>query len=442
MQATLRTNFYQRGRGRGSRRATCPSSSTRRRIPGPAAAEAEVRDLRLQSARRGRAPAHGRGRARRHPLVRPARGFPHRGPRPDEGAERQEHAHRAGRRQGRLRRQAPAADRHARGGAGRGGRLLPDLHPRPARPHRQHRRRHASCRRAQVVRRDGDDPYLVVAADKGTATFSDIANAISADYGFWLGDAFASGGSAGYDHKKMGITARGAWECVKRHFREMGIDTQKTDFTVAGIGDMSGDVFGNGMLLSRHIRLLAAFDHRHIFLDPDPDPAVSFAERAAAVRAAALELGRLRPQEALARRRRLRARREVDRAVGGGARAARHAKRRARRPTRSSAPSCACRSTCCGTAASAPTSRRATRRNAEVGDRTNDAVRINGRELQGQGGRRRRQPRPVAARPGRIRARRRSPQHRLHRQLRRRQHLRRRGQHQDPAQPAGRRAAS
>jgi glutamate dehydrogenase len=130
-----------------------------------------------------------------------------------------------------------------------------------------------------VVRRDGDDPYLVVAADKGTATFSDIANAISADYGFWLGDAFASGGSAGYDHKKMGITARGAWECVKRHFREMDIDTQKTGFTVAGIGDMSGDVFGNGLLLSRHIRLQAAFDHRHIFLDPNPDAAVSFAER-------------------------------------------------------------------------------------------------------------------------------------------------------------------
>jgi glutamate dehydrogenase len=132
---------------------------------------------------------------------------------------------------------------------------------------------------AQVLRRDADDPYLVVAADKGTATFSDIANAIAAEYGFWLGDAFASGGSAGYDHKKMGITARGAWECVKRHFREMGTDTQKTAFTVAGIGDLSGDVFGNGMLLSRHIRLQAAFDHRHIFLDPDADPAASFAER-------------------------------------------------------------------------------------------------------------------------------------------------------------------
>jgi glutamate dehydrogenase len=130
-----------------------------------------------------------------------------------------------------------------------------------------------------VRRYDGDDPYLVVAADKGTATFSDIANDIATDYGFWLGDAFASGGSVGYDHKAMGITARGAWESVKYHFREMGIDTQSQDFTVVGIGDMSGDVFGNGMLLSEHIRLVAAFDHRHIFLDPDPDAATSYAER-------------------------------------------------------------------------------------------------------------------------------------------------------------------
>ena len=130
-----------------------------------------------------------------------------------------------------------------------------------------------------VRRLDEDDPYLVVAADKGTATFSDYANAISQEYGFWLDDAFASGGSAGYDHKAMGITARGAWESVKRHFREMGVNTQAADFTVAGIGDMSGDVFGNGMLLSRHIKLLAAFDHRHIFLDPAPDPETSFKER-------------------------------------------------------------------------------------------------------------------------------------------------------------------
>src|SRR5262249_48186536 len=131
-----------------------------------------------------------------------------------------------------------------------------------------------------VVRHDGDDPYLVVAADKGTATFSDIANAISIAYGFWMGDAFASGGSAGYDHKAMGITARGAWESVKRHFRDLDHDTQAQDFTVVGVGDMSGDVFGNGMLLSHHIRLVAAFDHRHIFIDPDPDAATSFAERA------------------------------------------------------------------------------------------------------------------------------------------------------------------
>ncbi len=130
-----------------------------------------------------------------------------------------------------------------------------------------------------VVRHDEDDPYLVVAADKGTATFSDLANEVASEYGFWLGDAFASGGSEGYDHKAMGITARGAWESVKRHFRELDVDTQTEEFTVVGIGDMSGDVFGNGMLLSPHIRLVAAFDHRHIFIDPQPDAAVSYAER-------------------------------------------------------------------------------------------------------------------------------------------------------------------
>jgi len=130
-----------------------------------------------------------------------------------------------------------------------------------------------------VVRHDGDDPYLVVAADKGTATFSDIANGISREYGFWLDDAFASGGSAGYDHKGMGITARGAWEAVKRHFREIGTDIQKQPFTCIGVGDMSGDVFGNGMLLSPQTRLLGAFDHRHIFCDPTPDAAKGLAER-------------------------------------------------------------------------------------------------------------------------------------------------------------------
>ncbi|UVJ38323.1 NAD-glutamate dehydrogenase [Arthrobacter sp. CJ23] len=132
---------------------------------------------------------------------------------------------------------------------------------------------------SDVVRHDGDDSYLVVAADKGTATFSDTANGLAAEYGFWLGDAFASGGSVGYDHKAMGITARGAWESVKRHFSELDLDTQSEEFTVVGVGDMSGDVFGNGMLLSRHIRLVAAFDHRHIFLDPTPDAAASYTER-------------------------------------------------------------------------------------------------------------------------------------------------------------------
>ncbi|NWC08161.1 NAD-glutamate dehydrogenase [Pseudomonas agarici] len=132
---------------------------------------------------------------------------------------------------------------------------------------------------ANVVRHDDDDPYLVVAADKGTATFSDIANGIAIDYGFWLGDAFASGGSAGYDHKKMGITAKGAWVGVQRHFRERGINVQEDSVTVVGVGDMAGDVFGNGLLMSDKLKLVAAFNHLHIFIDPNPDPATSFAER-------------------------------------------------------------------------------------------------------------------------------------------------------------------
>jgi glutamate dehydrogenase len=241
----------------------------------------------------------------------------------------------------------------------------------------------------QVVRRDGDDPYLVVAADKGTATFSDIANAISADYGFWLGDAFASGGSAGYDHKKMGITARGAWECVKRHFREMGIDIQKQEFTASGIGDMSGDVFGNGMLLSRHIRLQAAFDHRHIFLDPDPQPAVSFAERA---RLFALPRSSWDDYD----------RKKLSRGGGVYARAAKsiplsaEARAMLGLDGAAHAPNDVIRAILrmpvgllwnggIGTYVKA-----SDERNAEVGDRTNDALRINGREVKakvvGEGG--------------------------------------------------------
>ena len=244
---------------------------------GHARPPAPVRDLRLLPAGRGRAPALRRRRPRRPALERPAAGLPHRDPRPGQGPGREERRDRAGRGQGRVRR-APA-----RGGQRRGRRLLQDVHLRAARRHRQPRRqpdgRSATVPPPDVVRHDGDDSYLVVAADKGTAKFSDIANEVAASYGFWLGDAFASGGSVGYDHKAMGITARGAWESVKRHFRELGVDTQAEEFTVVGIGDMSGDVFGNGMLLSPHIRLVAAFDHRHVFVDPDPDAARGFAER-------------------------------------------------------------------------------------------------------------------------------------------------------------------
>src|SRR5699024_1186750 len=132
---------------------------------------------------------------------------------------------------------------------------------------------------AHDVCHDGEDPYLVVAADKGTAAFSDTANEVSREYGFWLDDAFASGGTAGYDHKWMGITARGAWESTKRHFRELGTDVQREDFTVVGTGDMSGDVFANGMRRSRHTKLIAAFNHLHIFIDPDPEPDAAFDER-------------------------------------------------------------------------------------------------------------------------------------------------------------------
>ena len=176
---------------------------------------------------------------------------------------------------------------------------------------------------AGVRVRDGDDTYLVVAADKGTATFSDTANRVSHEYGFWLDDAFASGGSAGYDHKALGITAKGAWESVKRHFKELGVDTQADEFTVVGIGDMSGDVFGNGMLLSEQIRLVAAYDHRHIFIDPSPDAAVGFAERQRLFELPRLVVGRLRARADLRGRRRVPAHGEVDPALAAGARGAR-----------------------------------------------------------------------------------------------------------------------
>ena len=287
----------------------------------------------------------------------------------------------------------------------------------------------------RVVRHDGDDAYLVVAADKGTAKFSDVANSISADYGFWLGDAFASGGSAGYDHKGMGITARGGWESVRRHFRELGHDTQAQDFTVCGVGDMSGDVFGNAMLLSKHIRLLAAFDHRHIFIDPSPDAAASFAERR---RVFALPRSSWEDYDA----------RLVSK--GGGV----HSRQQKSVPLSAEARALLG----IDAPAAAPNDvirailrlpvdllwnggigtyvKSADETNAEIGDRANDAVRVNGADLRcrvvGEGG----NLGVLPARAHRVRDGRRAHEHRLHRQFRGRQLLGRRGQPQDPVQSA------
>ena len=284
IQATLRTNYFVTRHGFGARAERVVVQAQPRSDRRTAVAAAEVRDLRVLAAGGGRAPAVRPRGARRAALVGPPGGLPHRDPRPGQGAGGEERRHRAGRRQGRLRRQEaaaatgePAADRDAQR-----TRAWPAtaVHRRAARPHRQRRQgdrrvvipagRGAPRRRRRVPRggrRQGHRDVLRH-RQRGRRVYS-----------FWLGDAFASGGSVGYDHKAMGITAKGAWEAVKRHFREMGVDTQTEDFTVVGVGDMSGDVFGNGMLLSKHIRLLAAFDHRHIFIDPNPDAATSWDER-------------------------------------------------------------------------------------------------------------------------------------------------------------------
>ena len=253
--AIQRTNFYQRGADGAAKPYISfkVASGELADLPAPK----PFREIFVWStARRGRAPALRPGRPRRPALERPARRLPHRGAGPGEGAAGEERGDRAGRLQGRL---------LSRSSCPRAARPTPCA-PRRSRPTRPSspacwtspttstpRARWSSPQ--DVVVHDGDDPYLVVAADKGTATFSDIANGVAESYGFWLGDAFASGGSVGYDHKAMGITARGAWEAVKRHFRELGKDIQSEPFTVVGCGDMSGDVFGNGMLLSRQIRL-------------------------------------------------------------------------------------------------------------------------------------------------------------------------------------------
>ena len=242
-----------------------------------------------------------------------------------------------------------------------------------------------------VVRHDGDDVYLVVAADKGTATFSDIANGVAQSYGFWLDDAFASGGSVGYDHKAMGITARGAWESVKRHFREMGVDTQTEDFTVVGVGDMSGDVFGNGMLLSEHIRLVAAFDHRHVFIDPDAGCRGLLRRAPSPVRPAALVVGRLRQVADLGRRRRLPAQPEVDPGDAGDGRGARHQGQSSTMTPAELihaillAPVDLLWNGGIGTYVKA-----STEDHLSIGDRANDAIRVDGKQLRvkvvGEGG--------------------------------------------------------
>ncbi len=289
----------------------------------------------------------------------------------------------------------------------------------------------------RVVRHDGDDPYLVVAADKGTAAFSDYANAIAEEYGFWLGDAFASGGSAGYDHKGMGITARGAWELVKRHFRELGRDIETSDPTVVGVGDMSGDVFGNGMLMSRRLRLVGAFDHRHVFVDPDPDPGAGLCRARAAVSVAAFELGRLQRGADLTRRRRLRPRRQIGagqrrdeapfRDRGRSAHTRRADPQIARRAGRSPLVR-RHRHFCKGAAGAARRNRRPRQRRAAHRQHRGP----------GKGGGRGRQSRGDRARPHRLCARRRPHRHRRDRQFCGSRYLGSRGQPQDPDRPRDR----
>lgn len=288
---------------------------------------------------------------------------------------------------------------------------------------------------AEVVRHDEDDTYLVVAADKGTASFSDIANDVAVAYGFWLGDAFASGGSAGYDHKGMGITARGAWESVKRHFRELGHDTQTEDFTVVGVGDMSGDVFGNGMLLSEHIRLVAAFDHRHIFIDPNPDAATSYAERRRLFdlpRSSWADYdkdllsagGGVHPRSAKS----IPVNAQIRAALGIDAKVTKMTPAELMQNILKASVDLVWNGGI-GTYIKATTES-----NADVGDKANDAIRVDGADLRarvvGEGGN------LGATQLGRIEFARAGwpDQHRRDRQQRRCGHLRPRGEHQDPAQ--------
>ena len=280
VQAALRTNFYQLdadGQPKRDDRDQVRQPQDRR----PAAAAAALRDLRLFAARRGRAPALRQGRARRHPLVGPAAGFPHRGARPRQGAAGQERRDRAGRRQGRLRAEAPAVARprarpcrpKASPPTSCSSRRLLDITDNLGRRGRRAARQRA-CATTTTIPISWSPPTRAPRPSPTSPTRS------RSEHGFWLGDAFASGGSAGYDHKKMGITARGAWEAVKRHFREMDVDIGKTPFTVVGVGDMSGDVFGNGMLREQHRSSWSPPSTTATSSSiPTPDPETSFAER-------------------------------------------------------------------------------------------------------------------------------------------------------------------
>ena len=297
---------------------------------GHAGAPAPVRDLRVLAADRGRAPAVRAGRPRRAALVGPPAGLPHRDPRAGQGAGGEERGDRAGRREGRVR----GAPRRRRPGRGRV--LLPDVHLRAARRHRQPGRRQRPCPPPDVVRHDGDDSYLVVAADKGTAKFSDTANDVAASYGFWLGDAFASGGSVGYDHKAMGITARGAWESVKRHFRELGVDTQ-----TRGVHRGRRRRHVRRRVRQRDAALGAHPAARRVrpparVRRPEPGRGPLLRRAAAAVRAAPLLLGRLRPEPDQRGRRGVAAHPEVGADRAGDPRGARAGRRRAARSARRS----------------------------------------------------------------------------------------------------------
>ncbi len=405
----------------------------------PARAAAGVRDLGLLAAGRGRAPAVRQGRPRRAALERPARGLPHRDPRPGQGPDGQERRHRADRRQGRLRPQAGSVDDgRPRGLAGRGRRLLHDVHLGAARHHRQPGRRPGGRRPQRVVRHDGDDTYLVVAADKGTATFSDIANGVAIEYGFWLGDAFASGGSAGYDHKAMGITAKGAWESVKRHFRELGVDTQSAGLhrgrrrrhvaatssaTACCCRSTSGwwrrSTTGTSSSTRTRTRESSFAERRRLFDLPrsswaDYDRALI--SEGGGIFAARREVGAGQRADG-GRARDCRGRR--DHADAG--RADEGDPRRARRPAVERRD----RHLRQGV-------HRVQRRGRRPGERRDPGQR---RRAALPRRRRGRQPRADPARPDRGRAARRPGQHRRHRQLGRRRLLRPRGQHQDHARP-------